>query len=316
MYTSSVDIAWNLYASIRRKVIDVTVVKNISTDLVRCVCNNSLHDIRSILFTSLMADLAILEDILALFFPALDLFDTSSRIFVKRNIELLDHLRIFGFNEERIILCIVLTGLCAVVSKMTDVLVTYHILMLLAGGILLLGDSADLRVQVVSVFVMDLKKPCHVVDTCDQLGTSLKLVFHSHSLKKFLGADLNAVAETYGADLCETLHIAGEHCHRVGVVQEQSVRADLFHIPCELFQNRNGTKCTHDTTNSQGICDSLFDAVFLRDLKVCYCTWLIAAYLNGIDYEVCITKCIFTVLSTEICFDHCAILIYVVVDGT
>ena len=66
---------------------------------------------------------------------------------------------------------------CAVVSKMTNVLVTYHILMLLAGGILLLGDSADLRVQVVSVFVMDLKKPCHVVDTCDQLGTSLKLVF-------------------------------------------------------------------------------------------------------------------------------------------
>ena len=316
MYTGSVDIAWNLYAGIRRKVIDVTVVKNISTDLVRCVCNNSLHDIRSILFTSLMADLAVFQDILALFFPALDLFDTSSRIFVKRNIELLDHLRIFGFNEERIILCIVLTGLCTIVSKMTDILITHHVLMLLTGGILLLGNSADLRIQIISVFVVDLKEPCHVVDTCDQLCTSLNLVFHSHSLKKLLGADLNAVTKAYGTDLCETLHIAGKHCHRVGVVQEQSVRADFFHIPCELFQNRNGTKCTHDTTNSQGICDSLFDAVFLRDLKVCYCTWLIAAYLNGIDYEVCITKCIFTVLSTEICFDHCAILIYVVVDGT
>ena len=316
MYTGSVDIAWNLYASIRRKVIDVTVVKNISTDLVRCVCNNSLHDIRSILFTSLMADLAILEDILALFFPALDLFDTSSRIFVKRNIELLDHLRIFGFNEERIILCIVLTGLCAVVAKMTDVLITYHILMFLTGCILLLCNSADLRVQVVSIFVMDLKKPCHVVDTCDQLGTSLKLVFHSHSLKKLLGADLNTVAKTYCTNLCETLHITGEHCHRIGVIQEQSVRAYFFHVPCKLFQNRNGTKCTHDSADSQSICDGLFDAVFLRDLKVCYCTWLIAAYLNGIDYEVCITKCIFTVLSTEICFDHCAILIYVVVDGT
>ena len=316
MYAGSVNITWNLYTGIWWKVVDVTVVKNISTDLVRCVCNNSLHDVGSVLFASLMADLAIFQDILALFFPSLDLFDTSSRIFVKWNIELLDHLRISGFNKERIVLCIMLTGLCAVVAKMTDVLITYHILMFLTGCILLLCNSANLRIQIVSVFVMDLKKPCHVVDTCDQLGTSLKLVFHSHSLKKLLRADLNAVAETYCTDLCETLHIAGKHCHRIGVVQEQSVRADLFHIPCELFQNRNGTKCTHDTTNSQGICDSLFDAVFLRDLKVCYCTWLIAAYLNGIDYEICIAKCIFTVLSTEICFDHCAILIYVVVDGT
>ena len=316
MYTGSVDIAWNLYAGIRRKVIDVTVVKNISTDLVRCVCNNSLHDIRSILFTSLMADLAILEDILALFFPALDLFDTSSRIFVKRNIELLDHLRIFGFNEERIIFCIVLTGLCTIVSKMTDILITHHVLMLLTGGILLLGNSADLRIQIISVFVVDLKEPCHVVDTCDQLCTSLNLVFHSHSLKKLLGADLNAVTEAYSTDLCKTLHIAGKHCHRVGVVQKQSVRADFFHIPGKLFQNRNGTKCTHDSADSQGICDSLFNAVFLRDLKICNCAWLISAYLNGVDYEICISKCIFTVLGTEISFDHCAVLVYVVVDGT
>ena len=316
MYTGSVDIAWNLYAGIRRKVINVTVVKNISTDLVRCVCNNSLHNIRSILFTSLMADLAILEDILALFFPALDLFDTSSRIFVKRNIELLDHLRIFGFNEERIILCIVLTGLCAIVSKMTDILITHHVLMLLTGGILLLGNSADLRIQIISVLVVDLKEPRHVVDTCDQLSTSLNLVFHSHSLKKLLGTYLYAVAETYRADLCETLHIAGKHCHRVGVVQEQSVRADLFHVARKFFQNRNGTKCTHDSADSQGICDCLFDAVFLRDLKVCYGAWLIAAYLDGINYKVRITKCIFTVLCTKIGLDHCAVLVYVVVDGT
>ena len=263
-----------------------------------------------------MADLAVFEDILTLFFPTLDLFDTSSRIFVKWNIEFLDHLRISGFDKERIVLCIVLTGLCAVVAKMTDVLITYHILMFLTGSILLLCNSADLRVQIVSVFIMDFKKPCHMVDTCDQLGTSLKLVFHSHSLKKLLGADLNAVAETYCTDLCEALHITGKHCHRIGIVQEQSVRADLFHVPGKLFQNRNGTKCTHDSTDSQSICDCLFDAVFLRDLKVCYCTWLITAYLNGINYEIRIAKCIFTVLGTKIGFDHCAVLVYVVIDGT
>ena len=57
--------------------------------------------------------------------------------------------------------------------------------MLLTGGILLLGNSADLWIQIISVLIVDLKKPRHVVDTCDQLSTSLNFVFHSHSLKSF-----------------------------------------------------------------------------------------------------------------------------------
>ena len=39
---------------------------------------------------------------------------------------------------------------------------------------------------------------------------------------------LYAVAQTYGTDLCVSLHIAGQHRHRVSVVQKQGVRRNCW----------------------------------------------------------------------------------------
>ena len=106
------------------------------------------------------------------FFPALDLIDASTGIFVKRNVVALDKLGIFALYVEHIILGIVLARLGAIISEMLDILKTYFVAVVGIGKTCSY-TTLNLGIKVNSVFVLDLKQPCHVVDTCDKLLASL-----------------------------------------------------------------------------------------------------------------------------------------------
>ena len=84
------------------------------------------------------------------------------------------------------------------------------------------------------------------------------------------GADLNTVAKTYRLDARESLHISAENSHRVGVVEEISIGADLLHISCEVRKNGNCAKPAEDSAYTEGVGDSLTKSVFFGDFKVCY----------------------------------------------
>ena len=132
-----------------------------------------------------MGDLTVFEDAVSLLFPSLDLLNTSSRILIQRNIEFLDQFRIFGFDEERIVLCIVLAGLCAVICKVFDLFKTNHVVMFLCC-IHLCCSSADLRIQIIAVLILDVQQPCHMVDTRNGLHTAFQLVLHIQLFKQLL----------------------------------------------------------------------------------------------------------------------------------
>ena len=123
------------------------------------------------------------------------------------------------------------------------------------------------------------------------------------------------MAKTYCAHLCVPLHIAGEHCHRIGVIQKQSVGADLFHVSCKLFHHRNGSQRTHNAADSQGICNGLAQPVFLGNLKVCDGAGIIASHLDGIYYKIRIPQRVFSVLHAQISRDICPSLVYIFVDS-
>ena len=70
-----------------------------------------------------------------------------------------------------------LAGLCTVISQMTDIFITHHILMLFTA--VLLGRAFFyFRIQIISVFVPDFQQPCHVVNTCNQFLPALQLILH------------------------------------------------------------------------------------------------------------------------------------------
>ena len=79
---------------------------------------------------------------------------------------------------------------------------------------------------------------------------------------------LNAVAETCHADIRLCLKIAAEHRHRIGVVEHDSIRAQLLDISDYLEHQR---RCSEETENARwSSCISYADvhAVLLRDLDV------------------------------------------------
>ena len=154
-----------------------------------------------------------------------------------------------------------------------------------------------------------------MVNASDIVRGAFQLVFHSQTLQKSFSADLNAVAKAYGSDFRISLHVAAENCHRVSVIQEKGVGADLFHIPCKAFHYGNGTESAHDAANSQRITDSLLQAVFLGNFKISYGAGLIATYLNGIYNKVSVTQRFFSVFHTKIGFDNRSVFVYIMVDS-
>ncbi len=100
------------------------------------------------------------------------------------------------------------------------------------------------------------------------------------------GRVLHAVAETDRLDRRRPVHRHAEHRHRVRVVEEEDVRADLLHRPPEIEHHRDGAQGAHDAADAQGVADRLAQTVALRDLEVDHRRRPVAADLDHVDRVV------------------------------
>ena len=75
-----------------------------------------------------MLYLATGQDLILLLFPCGDLVDTAARIFIQRNVELLDQIITIGLDVEGIVLGVMLTRLGAVIAKLVNVVKTNEVI--------------------------------------------------------------------------------------------------------------------------------------------------------------------------------------------
>ena len=253
--------AGDLNAGICGEVINKTLVEHVTADLIGLVRNDRFHDPGSILVGSLVRNV-IREIFLLVAVPTVDLMDTAAGILVKRDTVTLDELGVLLLDKEAVILRIVLARLGAVVSESADIFESDKILEVF-GRVLedLICAAADLGVEVVAVGILKLKEECHMVDARD-LFLDGTLGIKSYFLKQGIRADLNAVAETYGLDGGISLHISRKDRHGVGIVEEESLGADLSHITGEIYYGY--------TTSSQ---KTVPINAYLRDTIVPISTW-------------------------------------------
>ena len=117
------------------------------------------------------------------------------------------------------------------------------------------------------------------------------------------------MTKTDGLYVGVSVEIACKHCHRIRVVEEESARADLCHIVCEILENGDRTQCAEDTADAECVAYSLAETVFLRNLKVGNGAGLVKTYLNSVYNEVGTAECILSVLNSEIFRYGCSVLI-------
>ena len=306
--------AGNFYASICGQVVDKSAVEHVTADLVCVVGNDRFHDPGCVFVCSLVG-YVVGEILLLVAVPARDLIDAAAGILVKRNSVTLDELGVLFLDEEVVVLRIVLARLGAVVAKAADIFKSDKILEVL-GGILedLASAAADLGVEVVAVCILKLKKERHVVDARDLFADGA-LRLKSDFLEKSVRADLNAVAKTYGLDGSVSLHKAGEDRHGVGVVEEESLGADLSHILCEIVENGDGAESAENAADAEGVGDGLTESVLLRDLEVDDGARVVTADLDGVNYEGSIAESILAFSNAEVLLDSSAVFVDILVEG-
>ena len=159
----------------------------------------------------------------------------------------------------------------------------------------------DLRIQIFPVS-RTFQQPCLMIDTGDLVLYRI-IVSHIQFIEQCRSTDLDRVAKPDRLHLSVTQHSAGEHCHRIGIIEEPCIRAHLFHIPCKIHHHRNRTQRAENTADAQRIRDGLLQPIFLWNFKISNGTWIITTDLNGIDNIIRASQCIFTVLHTQIFFD-------------
>ena len=142
-----------------------------------------------------------------------------------------------------------------------------------------------------------------MVDAGDLLQRIAHILIHAHILQQTGGADLHAVAQTNGLHTGVALHVAGQHGHGVGVVEQPCVGADLFHILGKIRHDGNSTQSAEDTADAQGVGDGLTQTVFLGDLKVDDGAGLVATHLDGVDHKLGATERLLAVLHTQVSLD-------------
>ena len=153
-----------------------------------------------------------------------------------------------------------------------------------------------------------------MVDTGDTLHASFELILHAQPAQQAFGANLHAVAQTDRFDLRVPLHIAGQHRHGVGVVEEPRVGTNLLHIAREIAHNRDRAQCAHDAADAQCIGNRLPQSVFLRHLKINDRTGVIEAHLDRVDHKIRTAQRFLAVFHAEVSLDRRPLLVYVFVD--
>ena len=158
--------AGDLNTRLAGQVVNKTVVEYVAAYLVRHVGYDSIHYSGSIFVRALVCNAS--GKIFFLFgLPTVYLPYATARIFVKRNVVLIDKLGVSCFYKKIVIFCVVLTGLGAVVSKAADIFVSYEILAFAVRYFLKLcnGAAAYLGIEILSVRILKLEKPSHMIDS-------------------------------------------------------------------------------------------------------------------------------------------------------
>ena len=114
--------------------------------------------------------------------------------------------------------------------------------------------------------------------------------FHAKRLEKLRDAHLHAVAQTDAVDPRVLLKVAGEHCHRVRVVDKQRVRAHFQHVLCEVFQHGDSPQRPEDAADAKGIRDGLAQTILFRYLKIRDRTRVVSPDLYGIYHIFCASE--------------------------
>ena len=122
------------------------------------------------------------------------------------------------------------------------------------------------------------------------------------------------MTKTDGVDVGIAKHIARQHSHGVGVIEEQRTGTDGSHILGKVFQYGDSAKRTEDTADSEGVGNGLTQTVLFGNLKVCDGTRLVETHLNGVDDEIGATERITAIFHTKIFADGGATVVDVFVE--
>src|SRR5690606_28094228 len=100
------------------------------------------------------------------------------------------------------------------------------------------------------------------------------------------GGPVHAVAQADGLDLGgHVRHPPDVHGHRVRVVEEPRIGADLAHVARDAGEHREGAQRPEDTADACRVADGLAEALAGRQLEVDL-GGRNAAYLDHVDHEV------------------------------
>ena len=138
----------------------------------------------------------------------------------------------------------------------------------------------------------------------------VRVVGHIQLLEKARNTALNAVTESDRLDTRVSLHISRKNCHGIRVVQEPSVRADLFHIPREILEHVNGAHSAKDSADAERVGDSLAQTVLFRHFKVDDGARVVKSDLNSVDHEIRAAQSVPSVLDAKVFVNSRASLIY------
>jgi len=114
---------------------------------------------------------------------------------------------------------------------------------------------------------------------------------HADVAREFARGALHAVAQPHRADLGGAVDRPTVHRHRVDVLQERHVGADLLHIAAHVEQHWDGAQAAEDAADAERVGDGLAQAVLLGDLEIDDGGGLVAAHLDHTDRIIGAIEC-------------------------
>ena len=213
------------------------------------------------------------------------MFHTPPGIVVQGDFIPLNQLRIPVLDEIRGVFGGVLAGLGDIVAELLHDLQPHQIV-LIPVIIRRLGPALDLGIQVVALQVLNPQQPRLMIDTRDLPPAVIHIFPHIQQVQQAAGAALNRMAQPHGPDGGVPLHIAAEHSHGIGVIEEQRPGAKPLHVLGVALHHGDGPQSPEDPAYAQGVRYGLSQAVLLGDLEIGDGAGLISSHLDGVDNKI------------------------------
>jgi len=285
LHALAVDQARDLDAGVGRQVLDdARGVRHVAVDHRRHTGDDRVHDARAVLDARRQVGLELLE---LRVHVALLVVREADLVVVPALRDVLEH-RLRVLAEVRHVLAGVVARLglevperahqlgadllvaALVVARRRGCLAVVAVVVVQVGRrdaplVLRRHHLAQTRVQVFAVPPRELEDPCLVVDAgTDELDL---LVGHAEGAGEHPGGPLHAVAE---ADRAEALRVEerGRHRHRVRVVDELRVRAELEGVAGDVLVGADRPEEPEHAAGPHGVADGLVDPVLPGDLDV------------------------------------------------